>query len=62
LQFSQDHDRSSVTKAELPPERAIPADYGMAIEMTARDPYREAEAGKLAPYLLSPGTQALHAD
>jgi molybdenum ABC transporter molybdate-binding protein len=52
----------SVDKVELPPELAIPADYGMAIVTTSRDPMREAEAGKLALYLLAPETQALLRD
>lgn len=49
----------SVDKVELPPELAIKADYGMAVVTTSHDPMREAAAGKLALYLLSPENQTL---
>ncbi|MGF7153539.1 molybdate ABC transporter substrate-binding protein [Novosphingobium gossypii] len=49
----------SVDKVELPPELAVKADYGMVLVTTAHDPAREAAAGKLALYLLSPESQSL---
>lgn len=49
----------SVDKVELLPELAIKADYGMVVVTTSHDPIREAAAGKLALYLLSPENQAL---
>ncbi|CAN5366000.1 molybdate ABC transporter substrate-binding protein [soil metagenome] len=52
----------SVTKVELPPDLAIEADYGLTIVTTSHDIGREAQAGQLALYLLSPGSQALLGD
>jgi ABC-type molybdate transport system substrate-binding protein len=50
---------TSVDKVALPPALAIRARYGMAILTTSHDAKREAAAGQLAMYLLSPAAQAL---
>ena len=46
-------------KVEIPPSLAIHAYYGMAIVTTFHDTRREAAAGQLAMYLLSPDTQRM---
>lgn len=50
---------TSVDKVEVPPELAIHPAYGMAILTTSGDPAREAAAGQLAMFLLSPAAQAM---
>ena len=50
---------TSVTQVKVPPELAIPVDYGMTALTTSRDPARRAAAAQLALYLLSPEAQAL---
>jgi len=50
---------TSVDKIEVPANLAIPVDYGMTIVTNAKNPSREAAAGQLAMYLLSPPSQAM---
>ena len=50
---------TSVTQVEVPPELAIPVDYGMTALTTSPDPSRRAAAAQLALYLMSPEVQAL---
>ena len=50
---------TSVTKVELSPQLSITADYGLAIVTTGKDESREAAAGRLALFLLSPAAQAI---
>ena len=49
----------SVDKVEIPEKLAIHADYGLTILTTSLDDRREAAAGQLAIYLLTPNVQAL---
>lgn len=49
----------TVTKVELPEKLAITADYGLAIVTTTRNARRQAAAGQLALFLLSPAAQNL---
>jgi len=48
----------SVDKVPVPDELAVPIDYGLTILTTAHDAAREAAAGQLAVYLLSPAAQS----
>lgn len=53
---------ASVDRVEIPANLAVQADYGMTILTTSHDQRREAAAGQLSMYLLSPKAQALLAD
>ncbi len=50
---------TSVTQVEVPPELAIPVDYGMTALTTSPDPARRTAAAQLALYLMSPEAQAM---
>jgi molybdate transport system substrate-binding protein len=49
----------SVTRVEVPPELAIPVDYGMTVITRSGDAARQAQAARLALYLMSPEAQAM---
>jgi molybdate transport system substrate-binding protein len=49
----------SVTHVEVPPELAIPVDYGLTALTTSPDPARREAAERLALYLMSPEAQAM---
>jgi molybdate transport system substrate-binding protein len=49
----------SVAHVALPPELAIPVDYGMTALTTSPDPARREAADRLALYLMSPKAQAM---
>ncbi len=53
---------ASVDRVEIPENLAVQADYCMTIIATSHDQRREAAAGQLAMYLLSPAAQPLLAD
>jgi molybdate transport system substrate-binding protein len=50
---------SSVTQVSLPPNLALPVDYGMTVLTTSADPARREAADRLALYLMSPEAQAM---
>jgi molybdate transport system substrate-binding protein len=49
----------SVAHVQLPPDLAIPVDYGMTVLTGSRDPSRREAADQLALYLMSPEAQAM---
>ena len=50
---------TSVERVELPPELAIPVDYGLTVLTTSGDAARREAADRLALYLMSPAAQAM---
>ncbi len=50
---------ASVAQVEVPPELAVPVDYGMTVLTNSQDAERREAADRLAIYLMSPDAQAL---
>jgi molybdate transport system substrate-binding protein len=60
--YCSSHDKTpdaSVTRVEVPPELAVPVDYGMTALTTSADPARREAGARLALFLMSPAAQAL---